>query len=69
MNLAGIMFWALDLDDFNGNFCNQGKYPLINRSIQTLRKKFSIKKNYYIEKKISNNKKNLFCYYSKYILI
>lgn len=24
------MFWALDLDDFGGQFCGQGKYPLIN---------------------------------------
>lgn len=24
------MVWAIDLDDFTGNFCNQGKYPLIN---------------------------------------
>lgn len=29
-NLAGAMFWAIDIDDFNGNHCNQGKYPLIN---------------------------------------
>ena len=24
------MFWALDLDDFDGKFCGQGRYPLIN---------------------------------------
>jgi hypothetical protein len=24
------MFWAIDLDDFNGQFCYEGKYPLIN---------------------------------------
>ena len=30
MNLAGAMFWSLDLDDFSGTHCNQGKYPLIN---------------------------------------
>ena len=23
-NLLGAMFWALDLDDFNGNFCGKG---------------------------------------------
>lgn len=24
------MVWSLDLDDFSGTFCGQGKYPLIN---------------------------------------
>ena len=24
------MFWCLDLDDFTGKQCNQGKYPLIS---------------------------------------
>lgn len=27
--LAGAMIWSLDLDDFNGGFCNEGKYPLL----------------------------------------
>ncbi|CBY12903.1 unnamed protein product [Oikopleura dioica] len=27
--LGGIMWWAIDLDDFTGSFCGQGKYPLM----------------------------------------
>ena len=25
------MIWALDLDDFTGNFCGEGPYPLLKR--------------------------------------
>eukprot|EP00794_Sanderia_malayensis_P010199 gene10199-11247_t len=28
--LLGAMFWAYDLDDFSGQFCGQGPYPLMN---------------------------------------
>ena len=33
--LAGAMIWSLDLDDFTGSFCSEGKYPLL-RSIKVI---------------------------------
>lgn len=34
------MVWTIDMDDYLGTFCNQGKYPLIN----VLRKAFGVDK-------------------------
>ena len=31
------MFWAVDLDDFTGALCNEGKYPLMNTAVGLLR--------------------------------
>ena len=42
--LAGAMIWSLDLDDFSGNFCSDGKYPLL-RSIKVIIEK----KNYFLK--------------------
>ena len=29
-SLRGVMFWSIDLDDFSGQHCGQGEYPLMN---------------------------------------
>ncbi|CAF0980571.1 unnamed protein product [Rotaria sordida] len=47
--LSGAMIWSLDLDDFNGSFCEQGKYPLLTKIKKTLEK---------LQKPIKNNTKN-----------
>lgn len=67
--LGGVMFWAVDLDDFSGEFCNQGKYPLI----KTVREAIFENLIDYEEPNESNkasassesvNKTALVCYYS-----
>ncbi|OWF47790.1 Chitotriosidase-1 [Mizuhopecten yessoensis] len=35
--LAGAMVWCFDLDDFSGQFCNQGPYPLLQKINDVLR--------------------------------
>ena len=37
MRLAGIMFWAPDLDDFGGKACQEGKYPLMTTAVNLFR--------------------------------
>ncbi|XP_059168600.1 acidic mammalian chitinase-like [Physella acuta] len=33
---GGIMFWAVDLDDFSGDSCGQGTYPLMRTALAEL---------------------------------
>ena len=36
LGLAGLMVWSFDLDDFAGQFCGKGKYPLLKTIAQSL---------------------------------
>ncbi|CAF2370308.1 unnamed protein product [Rotaria sp. Silwood2] len=35
-NFGGLFIWSLDMDDFNGAFCNNGTYPFIKNSLSLL---------------------------------
>jgi hypothetical protein len=48
------MIWSLDLDDFSGNFCGQGKYPLLTKVKKTFGK-LSIKSHKTISNGIDRN--------------
>lgn len=37
LQLKGVSFWALDFDDFKGDWCKNGKYPLVKAAISSLR--------------------------------
>ncbi|XP_030634182.1 uncharacterized protein LOC115815365 [Chanos chanos] len=37
MNLGGASVWTLDLDDFSGSFCADGRYPLVNHLRSSLK--------------------------------
>ena len=39
VGLAGVMIWSFDLDDFAGQFCDKGKYPLMNTVAKLLKEK------------------------------
>lgn len=53
-NLAGAMIWSLDMDDFTGSFCKQGKYPLLRTINYHLnkRKKVDLPEEHIIRKKL-----------------
>lgn len=36
LNLNGISFWALDFDDFSGQNCGLGKYPLLSTAFKEI---------------------------------
>jgi chitinase len=53
--LAGAMIWSLDLDDFNGSFCGQGKYPLLTKVKKTFEKIRKLKESHKTNPKLLRN--------------
>ena len=78
MGLAGIMFWAPDLDDFSGSSCNEGKYPLINTAVNVLHGKPEVSTSTKAPTSPTTmstttpetfqDGKRVVCYYTKYVL-
>lgn len=75
MGLAGIMFWAPDLDDFTGSVCNEGKYPLATAAVSLTRNQAtwstSTKAPVTIPRRPTDattrdGRKRAVCYYTKY---
>lgn len=65
--LAGAMIWSLDLDDFQGRFCGQGKYPLVTIVKKTLEK---FRKLNALPKRLKNyGRKNEEEYFHRYCLL
>ncbi|CAF3291975.1 unnamed protein product [Rotaria sp. Silwood2] len=64
MGLAGIMFWAADLDDFTGSSCNEGKYPLMNKAVNLIRSQ--IQSTISSTKSSLQEKKRIVCYYTNW---
>ncbi len=63
------MFWAIDLDDFDGNFCNQGKYPLINTVHDTIQNAPEPVESENVQdhiNDISSAEKRVVCYYASW---
>lgn len=40
---GGFVVWSIDSDDFEGNFCGQGRYPLLNAINDECSSKASLK--------------------------
>lgn len=58
--LGGAMLWTLDYDDFNGEFCNQGKYPILSTINYYMNKNFnSLLPQYEITNTIKSNETRL----------
>ncbi len=61
------MFWAIDLDDFYGEFCNQGEYPLINTVHETIQNAPE-PDEFFNEQNINDagEEKRVVCYYASW---
>ena len=44
-NIFNCVLQAVDLDDYTGNFCGKGKYPLINAALRALNNQNDMKLN------------------------
>ncbi len=68
-NLGGAFLWSIDLDDFLGDQCKQGRYPLMNAIKNELTNKVKPDAKKSLIRLLLKSKANLISYNLIYVFL